>query len=130
MYERIRFHVLAFFRNDRSRQLLSQATVAATRKGWLLRCVPNAETPDELVTAINTGFLKDQNMRPHEPLKVCFKLDAVRDWKTFLSAANKRVVGLLGPSAPHVFEFTRRDSILPKNGYQSLFSYFQMFTNG
>ena len=76
----------------------------------MLRSVPNAETPQQLVDAINRSFFADGGMRPHEPLKLCFKLDRVRDWKTWLSHMGRRIVGLLGPSAPHVFQFVRRDS--------------------
>ena len=74
----------------------------------MLRSVPNAETPQQLVDAINRSFFADGGMRPHEPLKLCFKLDRVRDdWKTWLSHMGRRIVGLLGPSAPHVFQFVR-----------------------
>lgn len=60
---------------------------------------------------INRHFFKT-GMRPHEPLQVCFKLDVVRDWKGWFECMGKRITGLLGPSAPHTFEFQRRDCSL------------------
>ena len=51
-------------------------------------------------------------MRPHEPIKVCLKLDAVRDWKSFFAHLRVRVTGIAGPGAPHWFEFSRRASFL------------------
>lgn len=82
-------------------------------QGFMLRRVPVSETPDHLVQVINQHFLADPQMRPHERLKVSFKLDTIRDWKSWLAASGKRITGLLGPAAPHVLEFVRRDSYLP-----------------
>lgn len=74
--------------------------------------MPLAETPQSLITEINRKFLTDERVRPHEPLKTCFKLDMVRDWKSWFESLGKRITGLLGPSAPHTFEFQRRDRSL------------------
>ena len=74
--------------------------------------VPVAQTPNELVGIINSKFLSQPHNRPYEPLKSCFKLDYVRDYKTWLSHCGKKTVGIFGPSAPHFFEFRLRSSDL------------------
>ncbi len=84
--------------------------LCASISGWILAKLPVAENPQDLVSALNTGFFKAQGMRPHEPVKSAFKLDHVRDWKSWLARGGKRISGIFGPSAPHWFEFVRRDS--------------------
>lgn len=77
--------------------------------GWIYRKLPECETPAMLVEALNGSFLRDSGMRPHEPLKVAFKLDEIHDWKAWLAQGVRKVSGIAGPSAPHWFEFIRRD---------------------
>ena len=84
--------------------------LCANISGWILAKLPVAEEPQDLVSALNSGFFKVAGMRPHEPVKAAFKLDHVRDWKGWLERGGKRVSGIFGPSAPHWFEFVRRDS--------------------
>lgn len=50
--------------------------------------------------------------RPKEAIRCSFKQDFVRDWKAYFESTGKRVAGIFGPSAPHYFEFRRRDSPL------------------
>lgn len=67
-----------------------------------------------MIGALNSGFFKQSGMRPHEPVKAAFKLDAVRNWKGWFEKTGKKVSGIYGPSAPHWFEFIRRDGFLAK----------------
>lgn len=80
--------------------------------GFMKSKVPVAQTPNELVGIINSKFLSQPRNRPYEPLKSCFKLDYVRDYKTWFSHCGKKTVGIFGPSAPHFFEFRLRSSDL------------------
>lgn len=84
----------------------------ANISGFILRKLPVAEEPHDLISALNTGFFNEPGMRPHEPVKSAFKLDHVRDWKSWLESGGKRISGIFGPSAPHWFEFVRRESSL------------------
>ena len=74
-----------------------------------------------MISEINSKFFRDDRMRPHEPLKVAFKLDRIKNWKAWLECMGKRLTGLLGPAAPHVFEFVRRDRALKDIRYDFLF---------
>ena len=48
--------------------------------------------------------------RKHEAGRFVFKLDQVRDWRPWLlEAIPARLVGIGGPGAPHIFEFSRFD---------------------
>jgi len=47
--------------------------------------------------------------RPSEPKRYVWKLDQTRWWKPWLSLMGKSIVGIAGPSAPHVFYFERRN---------------------
>ena len=71
-----------------------------------------AESPAKLIDVINAKFLSQPENRPHEALKSCFKMDYIRDWKSWLAKCGKKVVGIFGPSAPHWFEFRQRNSCL------------------
>ena len=49
--------------------------------------------------------------RPHEGGRFVFKVDQVRDWRPWLlEAIPARLIGIGGPGAPHVFEFSRFDA--------------------
>ena len=78
-----------------------------------------------MIGEINSKFLRDDRMRPHEPLKVAFKLDRIRNWKAWLECMGKRLTGLLGPAAPHVFEFMRRDRALKGIRWYFLFDTYE-----
>ena len=80
--------------------------------GFIKNKVPVAEDPKQLIGVINSKFLADPENRPHEPLKSCFKMDHIRDFKTWLAACGRKTVGIFGPSAPHVFEFRLRSRYL------------------
>ena len=59
------------------------------------------------VASIKTWL--QQIKRPHEPHRFVVKLDQIHDWKTWLGKLGRHIVGLGGPSAPHVFELVRRN---------------------
>lgn len=49
-----------------------------------------------------------QIVRPHERDRHTLLLHAIRDWKSHLAGLAKRIIGIAGPTAPHVFHFCRR----------------------
>lgn len=53
-------------------------------------------------------FFTQCRARIYEPLKLVTRMDWVRDWKSWLFAMKKKIVGIAGQAAPHVFEFILR----------------------
>jgi len=51
--------------------------------------------------------------RQHEKLNYVIAMNNIRDWKSWLECLGKKLVGIGGPSAPHVFEFCRREGLPP-----------------
>lgn len=49
--------------------------------------------------------------RPYEAGRFVCRLDRVRNWKEWLAHLGKKITGIFGPRAPHVFEFIRRESL-------------------
>lgn len=73
---------------------------------WIRKRLPRAETLDEFETSLNE-FLAQLN-RPHEPLHYVWRINHVRNWKVWLEQLGKKLGGIGGPSAPHVYEFAAR----------------------
>ena len=64
------------------------------------------DTIQDFVAAIGR-WLKGYN-RPHEPNRYVVQLDQHRDWKHWLLDLDMQIVGIFGPTAPHLFMFVPR----------------------
>jgi hypothetical protein len=69
---------------------------------------PCLKTPDDFVKCLDT-FLKETTKRPHEKDRFAVKVERVRDWSAWLKPIKAHLTGVGGPSAPHSFEFVRRE---------------------
>ena len=72
------------------------------------RCL---KTPNEFQKCLD-DFLKHKIDRPHEKDRFCIQVGKVRDWATWLQPLKIHLAGVGGPSAPHSFEFVRRQGAL------------------
>ena len=71
--------------------------------------LPLAETLHDFAEAFNI-FLHGVH-RPYEKHKYVIKLQQIRDWKSFLGLIRKKVTGIMGQSAPHVFSCVKRSTL-------------------
>lgn len=81
---------------------------------WKQQCI---ETVAAFTAVVDTWLQALE--RPHEPGRYVVKMDFCRNWKTFLQQIGKRVTGIAGPSAPHVFHICPRNTLSPSHALRS-----------
>ena len=77
---------------------------------WVRRYLTFAKTVEDFLVSMNR--FANSCWRPHESIGLAFKLDKIRGWKLYFAHLGKKLVGIGGPSAPHHFEFVRREGAI------------------
>lgn len=73
---------------------------------WTKKRLYVAETIEDFIISFEHFIAKS---RPHEPKKVVLPVEAVRDWKGYFQTMNRTIRGIAGQTAPHYFEFVKRE---------------------
>ena len=110
--------VLCFMAMLTSLKLIGSGTVAFLRVGhthedidqwfsslakWVRSKLVYAETLNDFQDSFVQFFRK--HPRPYAKQAQVLRFDNIRNWKSFLGFLGKRIKGIAGPSAPHLFEF-------------------------
>ena len=89
-----------------------------TYQGFVRDHIYEFETPEQLRRLLNQKFMP--KTRRTEPTREAFKLDVIRDWKSYLACLGRKITGIAGPDAPHHFEFVRRSCHVAQLGLAML----------
>lgn len=72
---------------------------------WVRSKLMYAETLSDFQESFVQFFKK--HPRHHEKNAKVLRFDNIRNWKSYLACMGKKIKGIAGPSAPHLFEFSR-----------------------
>ena len=92
---------------------------------WVRRRLSTADHPDDFVKSLDEFQRKEP--RRYEPEHYAFKLDQIRDWKSWVAQVPQKLTGIAGPAAPHLFQFRQRRGLTAKRTKNGCFALFLSF---